>query len=111
MAAKNKPAPTAEVPATRNLSLSFLYTLAFLEGAAVIFAELIGSKMLGSFYGNSLLVWSCVVCITITALTAGYFLGGKLSKKGDKVKKLALLFAVSGFFMSLMPASLFFILE
>ncbi|HEV7232539.1 MAG TPA: fused MFS/spermidine synthase [Bacteroidia bacterium] len=57
----------------------FLYLLSFLEGAAVMAAELLGAKMLAPYFGSSLYVWSSVMAITLGGLASGYFLGGLLS--------------------------------
>lgn len=102
MSKKNHGEKAATVPATR--SLFFLFSLAFLEGALVIFSELLGAKMMASFFGNSLAVWTAVICVTISFLTLGYFLGGMLSKRPDKLNVLALLFSLAGFFMAIMPS-------
>lgn len=57
-----------------------VYIFVFLEGAAVMAAELLGSKLIGPFYGNSLYIWSSVLGLTLLALTLGYYLGGYFSK-------------------------------
>lgn len=80
------------------------YFLAFLEGALVIFSELIGAKMLGSFYGTSLMVWSAVISVTITFLTIGYFIGGKFSKKPTKINTLRICFALAALLLIIMPS-------
>jgi spermidine synthase len=74
-----------------------------LEGALVIFSELIGAKMLGSFYGASLTVWTAVISVTITFLTLGYFIGGKFSTSKSNVTILKNCFALAAFFIIVMP--------
>ena len=88
----------------KQLALKFLFLLAFVEGAFVIFCELIGAKMLASFFGNSLAVWTAVITTTISFLTFGYFVGGILSKKDNKQNILAILLALAAFFMVVMPS-------
>lgn len=87
----------------KNFSEKTLLTFAFLEGALVIFSELIGAKMLGSFFGASLAVWTGVITTTITFLTIGYFIGGKLSSKPSKLTILKNCFAIAGLFVCIMP--------
>lgn len=99
------------VPAAKTISSGTLYGLAFFEGALVIFAEMLGAKLLASYFGSSLAVWTAVISITITALTLGYFLGGKLSKKENKIKILALVFSLAAFFLVIMPAWSVFLFE
>jgi predicted membrane-bound spermidine synthase len=91
-------------PIEKELSLSFLYVLAFLEGALVIFSEMLGAKMLGAFFGNSLAVWTSVISTTIAFLTLGYYFGGLLSKRNDKTKILAFIFSLAGLFLIIMPS-------
>jgi spermidine synthase len=95
----------------KDLSSFFLYSIAFIEGSIVIFLELLGAKLIQAYYGNSLLVWSIVICVTISSLTLGYFIGGKLSKRTNKVKILAILFALAAFFTCIMPVWIYTLLE
>ena len=99
------------VTAPKNISSGALYTLAFLEGALVIFAEMLGAKLLASYFGNSLVIWTSVISITITALTLGYFLGGKFSRRENKVKILAMVFSLAAFFLVIMPSWSVFLFE
>jgi predicted membrane-bound spermidine synthase len=87
----------------KSLSLSFLFFLAFLEGSLVIFCEMIGAKMLSAFFGNSLSVWTAVISVTISCLALGYYVGGMLSMKNNKLIILSYLIAVSGLLMVIMP--------
>ncbi|TNE55825.1 MAG: methyltransferase domain-containing protein [Bacteroidetes bacterium] len=95
----------------KDISRSILLALAFAEGALVIVSEMLGAKLMASFFGNSLAVWTSVITVTVTFLTLGYFFGGKLSQKQQKRKKLAFLFIIAAFFMACMPvwANFFFI--
>ncbi|HXC04499.1 MAG TPA: fused MFS/spermidine synthase, partial [Bacteroidia bacterium] len=65
-------------------SPSFYYLLSFIEGAAVMAAELLGAKMLAPYFGSSLYVWATVMAITLGGLAMGYFCGGILSYKSKK---------------------------
>ena len=87
----------------KTISKNSWYLFAFLEGALVIFSELIGAKMLGSFYGASLAVWTAVISVTISFLTIGYFIGGKFSTRKSNVKILKNCFVFAAFFIIIMP--------
>jgi hypothetical protein len=50
-----------------------LLFLSFVEGAAVMVAELCGARLLAPVFGSSLYVWSSVMGITLGALAFGYF--------------------------------------
>lgn len=61
-----------------------LLLLSFIEGAAVMAAELCGAKLLAPIFGSSLYVWASIMGITLAALALGYFFGGWLSEKSEK---------------------------
>lgn len=80
-----------------------IYIVSFFEGAAVMATELCGSKLIAPYFGSSLYVWAAVIAITLGSLAAGYFYGGKLSEKNDRVKKLSLVLFISALYMGAMP--------
>lgn len=65
--------------------------------------ELCGSKLISPYFGSSLYVWASVIAITLGSLAAGYFYGGKLSLKENRVQILRLILAVSAVYMGFMP--------
>lgn len=68
--------------------------------------ELIGAKLLAPFFGTSLYVWAAVLALTLGGLTAGYFLGGRLSKKyAGSSKLLYRVLIVAGLLLVIMPFS------
>jgi len=62
--------------------------ISFVEGASVMAAEISGARILAPFFGSSLHVWSSVMAITLAGLASGYFLGGRLSRKGNRERIL-----------------------
>lgn len=99
---KQQKSTPVQIP-LKKISDQFLLLTAFLEGAMVIAVELLGAKMISSFYGNSLKIWTIVICTTITFLTLGYFIGGILSKKDKLVHYLTSLLALAAILMLAMP--------
>ncbi|MDN5941671.1 MAG: fused MFS/spermidine synthase [Nitrospira sp.] len=63
-----------------------LYATVTLTGAAVMIVELLGTRIIGPFYGVSLYVWSSLIAVTLIALAAGYFLGGLLADRCPGVR-------------------------
>ena len=53
-----------------------LYGTVTITGAAVMILELLGTRIIGPFYGVSLYVWSSLIAVTLIALALGYFIGG-----------------------------------
>jgi spermidine synthase len=81
-----------------------LLFLSFIEGAAVMAAELCGAKLLAPIFGSSLYVWASVLGITLTALALGYFYGGLLTERTkDQHKSLFRILVLASFFLLLMP--------
>ncbi len=66
--------------------LTFYGTVS-ITGAAVMMIELLGTRIIGPFYGVSLIVWSSLISTALIALSIGYFIGGNLA---DKSKRLCL---------------------
>lgn len=60
---------------------SVLYLTVTMTGAAVMILELLGTRIIGPFYGVSLYVWASLIAVTLIALALGYFLGGYLADR------------------------------
>lgn len=58
-----------------------LYPTVTITGAAVMILELLGTRIIGPFYGVSLYVWASLIAVTLIALAIGYFLGGYLADR------------------------------
>lgn len=80
-----------------------LWTIAAVEGMAIMAVEVLGGKMLAPYFGSSLYIWSSVIGITLLCLTSGYFIGAHLSKKTDLLKRLYLLLNIAAVGMIAMP--------
>jgi spermidine synthase len=95
-------------PVTREevISRSFLNYLIFtaiLCGALVMVVEVLGSRVLGPFFGVSLFVWTSLITVTLVALAAGYAVGGVLSDKKNTPDYLYGIIIAAGLFVLLIP--------
>lgn len=82
-----------EQPQT-TLNRSFLMYLLFtavISGALVMVIEVLGSRVVGPFFGVSLFVWTSLITVTLLALAGGYALGGVFS---DRYRHPAILFGI-----------------
>lgn len=79
-----------------------LYLTVFLTGAAVMVIELLGTRMIAPFYGASLYVWSSLISVTMIALAAGYFVGGRWADRAQRTG-LSLIIALAALFTLLIP--------
>jgi hypothetical protein len=86
-----------------------LLFLSFVEGAAVMVAELCGARLLAPVFGSGLYVWSSVMGITLGALAFGYFYGGQLAAKPMPVKKLFVVMNLAALLVMFLPVISFYV--
>jgi spermidine synthase len=79
-----------------------LYGTAAIAGAAVMMLELLGTRIIGPFYGVNLFAWSALISVTLIALALGYYLGGCLA---DRTRRFRLShgIALAALFTALIP--------
>lgn len=65
-------------PLTRTDRWLF-YATASLTGATVMMIELLGTRIIGPYYGVSMIVWSSLLSTALLALSVGYLVGGRLA--------------------------------
>jgi spermidine synthase len=73
-----------------------LEIIAFISGAAVMSFELVGSRVLSPYLGNSIVVWTSVIGTVLAGLSGGYWFGGRLSDKRTDFRTLGLLVLLGG---------------
>ena len=61
----------------------YLLLTATLCGAIVMVVEVLGSRVIGPFFGVSLFVWTSLITVTLVALAVGYAFGGWLADRQD----------------------------
>lgn len=81
----------------------YLFFVVFIAGAAVLAVEILGTRILGPFYGVSLFLWSALIAVTLIALSVGYMLGGRWADKGARLYRLCYLLLGAGIWLLLIP--------
>jgi spermidine synthase len=81
----------------------YLYVIVFIAGAAVLAVEILGTRILGPFYGVSLFLWSALITVTLAALSLGYAVGGRWADKNATLSRLCILVAGAGAWVTLIP--------
>ncbi|MBT3539214.1 fused MFS/spermidine synthase [Candidatus Parcubacteria bacterium] len=77
-----------------------LELVVFVSGAVVMVFEIVGSRVLSPYIGNSVFVWTSLIGIILGSLSLGYWLGGKLSDKKANYKTLSWIIFISAILIS-----------
>lgn len=83
--------------------LWYLALTAALCGALVMVIEVLGSRVIGPFFGVSLFVWTSLITVTMVALAAGYWVGGLLSASQRRIDLLFGVIVAAGVGALLVP--------
>jgi len=78
-----------------------LEIVVFVCGAVVMIFELVGSRVLGPYFGTSIFVWTSLIGIILGSLSLGYYLGGKIADKKPSLKSLSLIIFLAAISISL----------
>jgi spermidine synthase len=87
----------------RFLFILYLIVTAVVCGAQVMIVEVMGSRIIGPFFGVSLFVWTSLITVTLVALAAGYAFGGSLSDKRGNPGYLYGIILLSGILVLVIP--------
>lgn len=82
----------------------YLLLTAVLCGGLVMVVQVMGSRVIGPFFGVSLFVWTSLITVTLVALALGYGFGGYLSDRYSDPKYLYILIMIAGGLILLVPA-------
>lgn len=83
--------------------IAYLIATAILCGALVMVIEVLGSRVIGPFFGVSLFVWTSLITVTMVALAGGYAIGGYLSDRKESPDWLYGIIILSGVLVILVP--------
>lgn len=81
----------------------YLYFTVFFSGLTTLGIELTASRLLGSVFGTSNLVWASIIGLILIYLTAGYFIGGWWADKYPTHKSMYTLLVIGAFTAGLVP--------
>ena len=103
--AKGKDVQGSIDPAPRALSVSsrYIYVLSFFSGMCIMAVELCASRLMAPFFGTSTFVWTNIIGVIMVALSAGYFIGGKLADRKPQLKILLKLLLAACVFLLVLP--------
>ena len=89
----------------RPSKLLFAYLLfsALVCGGAVMVVEVLGSRVIGPFFGVSLFVWTSLISVALISLALGYWFGGVMADRRGRTSDLYALIAAAGVCVLLIP--------
>lgn len=80
-----------------------LLLIAFISGMGVTGIEISGARLLAPFFGTSLFVWTNVIGVVLTALSLGYYIGGRLSERRPDLHLLLKIIFAAGWLCIITP--------
>ena len=78
-----------------------LNLVVFLGGAAGMIIELVASRVVSPYLGNSLIVWTSLIGVILGCLSLGYYFGGKLADRFPSFERLGEIILWGAFFLSM----------
>ena len=75
----------------------------FLSGAVLLGLELVASRVLAPFFGNSIFVWGALIGVVLAGLSIGYWVGGVLADRYPAPQLLLGVLALGGGMTLLIP--------
>lgn len=84
-------------------SQRYLYLTVFTSGMTTLGVELSASRLLGTVFGTSNLVWANIIGLILLYLTVGYFVGGRLADRSPEAATFYRIIAWGSFATALIP--------
>jgi len=81
----------------------YLMLAVFIAGMSTLGIELTASRLLGTVYGTSNIVWANIIGLILVYLSAGYFLGGRWADRWPYPTAFYRVIAWAGFTSGLVP--------
>src|SRR5687767_13940322 len=74
----------------------------FFTGACILIIEVVATRMLAPYFGNTIYSFSSIISIILAALSVGYYFGGRLADKRPDPKLFYAIILAGGLAVLLM---------
>ena len=64
---------------------------------------MVGSRLLGPTFGTSIYVWGSLIVVVMTALTVGYYFGGRIADNYPTYTMMGMILGAAGLFIGFLP--------
>jgi spermidine synthase len=80
-----------------------IFAAVFVSGAVLLGLELVASRVLAPYFGNSIFVWGALIGVVLAGLSAGYWIGGVLADRYPSPLLLLGVLAIGAGLILLLP--------
>lgn len=99
------PAAATPRPALPLRRPRYLNLLVLTAGFTTLGVELSGARLLDPWFGNSILVWACLIGLVLGCLSLGYWLGGRVADRRPQAARLYAIALAAALLTALIPAA------
>ena len=99
--AREVPAPATQPP--HAPPIRYVRLIAFVVGAASLGAEISAARLLAPYFGASTIIWANTIATVLVALSAGYWLGGRIADRRSDLRGLCAIVIAAGALLALVP--------
>lgn len=96
-------APVAQVHVASRTGDLFIRLIVFFGGLTSVGTEIAASRLVAPYFGSSTFIWANLIGLTLTYLSLGYWLGGKVADRYPRAWLLYTLTAVAAVWAGLIP--------
>lgn len=100
---KNKAKNRKNPPKNKTAPRWMLLVTIFITGNVIMMLEIVGTRIVGPYFGVGIYVWSALITVTLLALSTGYWIGGKWADAKGRPEFLFKTILTAGVFIFLIP--------